>query len=335
MRRKHDQGITLIDLMISLTISLILLAGSTSFYFLNKVTYQIETALARMEENGRFLSYYLLTRLSHSNNYGCLQNVTSVNNLIRDQTVAFGPGGVFGVDGLANGFAPALPSHITGTPVPGTDVIGFSGASTNNILLTSHDMAAQVNPLNFHDDVPIKEGDAVVVTNCEVADLFIASSGTNANTVTHHVAYNTSNALSTRYESNSQVFLYETESFYIQDTGRVNADNQPVYALVSENMYHEIKEIAHGVEQMQVVYAIDTDTTPGTNIYQTAAEVQAASNWNRVVGVQISLLINSVEKATTAPQSYYYNGETLSNDDKMLRRQWDIFIPLVNRGGAL
>ena len=47
-------GLTLVELMVAITISLVLLAGVVQIFLSNKVTYRVQENLGRIQENGRF-----------------------------------------------------------------------------------------------------------------------------------------------------------------------------------------------------------------------------------------------------------------------------------------
>ncbi|NOX76094.1 MAG: prepilin-type N-terminal cleavage/methylation domain-containing protein [Gammaproteobacteria bacterium] len=57
--RIKQQGMTLIEVMISITISLVLLAGVLQIFASNKATYRVQDAMARVQEGGRFAIHFL------------------------------------------------------------------------------------------------------------------------------------------------------------------------------------------------------------------------------------------------------------------------------------
>ena len=125
-------------------------------------------------------------------------------------------------------------------------------------------------------------------------------------------------------------FLYY--AFYIKDTGRVNSQNQPILALVRLDSDGNEDEIAEGVEQMRITYGVDTDADNAADTYQTAAQVNSANNWNNVISVQINLLMATIDGVNDRSQAYTFNGVTTTPADRKLRRQWDTFVTLRNRG---
>ncbi|MGE0082035.1 MAG: prepilin-type N-terminal cleavage/methylation domain-containing protein [Thiohalomonadaceae bacterium] len=60
----RQKGITLVELMVAMVISLILLAGVSQIFISNRETYRIQNNLARLQENARFAIDLLRSDLS-------------------------------------------------------------------------------------------------------------------------------------------------------------------------------------------------------------------------------------------------------------------------------
>ncbi len=50
----HQEGFTLVEMMIAITLSLILLAGVLQIFLSSKTTYTVQEGLSRLQENARF-----------------------------------------------------------------------------------------------------------------------------------------------------------------------------------------------------------------------------------------------------------------------------------------
>lgn len=53
-QNRHQQGFTLVEIMVAMTISLLLLAGVLQIFLGSKVTYQLQNSIGRLQENVRF-----------------------------------------------------------------------------------------------------------------------------------------------------------------------------------------------------------------------------------------------------------------------------------------
>jgi type IV pilus assembly protein PilW len=114
------------------------------------------------------------------------------------------------------------------------------------------------------------------------------------------------------------------------------------YEIQSAKLYNNAAgELVEGVENMQILYGVDTDMIPAkpfgdgvANYYTegTAANFPAATDWAKVVSVRVSLLLQTVED-NIASQSlpYTYNGATITATDRRIRRVFNSTFALRNR----
>ena len=92
--------------------------------------------------------------------------------------------------------------------------------------------------------------------------------------------------------------------------------------------------LIEGIENMQILYGVDTDSDGTTgygapNYYVPASSV---TNMNQVVSIRISLLAVTLDdNLATQPQPYTYNGETTTPTDRKIRRVFTSTIALRNR----
>lgn len=327
------RGFSLVELMISIALGALVVVTVGEIYLSNRTTHNIQQALARLQENGRYVNFLLSRELRMAGYHGC-GNHSKVNatNLVSNQpNLSEFDVAIKGYDGLSAGFSPALPSYLTVNPAPGTDVIEVRMASFHGVNLTA-DMNQTNNPLLVHSRLGIQAGDIVMITNCAVGDIFKAGASTNATAITHTVSNNTSNHLSIPYLSNAQVMRFLYYAFYIKNSGRTNANGEPILSLYRQNISGVEEEIAEGVEQMQITYGVDTTGDRTANSYQSAAQVASGNNWNNVISVEINLLFATVENVNPKAQPYTFNGVTITPTDRKLRRQWSTFVTLRNRG---
>lgn len=330
--RQH-RGFTIVELMISIALGMLIIAGVAQVYLSNRNSFTTEEGLARVQENGRYANYMLSKDLRMAGFVGCgNQNNIRIANLIKTPSYVLSlDNPVRGYDSPASSFSPLLPANITGKALPGSDVIEVRMASFANARL-SDDMHKNNNPIPMVNRSSINAGDPVLITDCKVGDLFIAGSNNSAAVITHTVSNNTQNELSNAYTKNAKVMQFLYYAYYVKDTGRTNDSGQPIYALVRQNVNGTEEEIADGVEKMRIMYALDTDGDKNTDTYYTATQVENANSWDKVRGMQISLLLSTPENVSNKSQPYFFNGTSITPIDKKLRREWDSFINIRNRG---
>ncbi len=327
-----NKGFSIIEFLIAMTLGTLMVAAVGSVYLSNKSTYRVQEGLARLQENARYANYYLNHELRMVGYQGCGgESFVTMTNLVKNpsQVLVYNTP-LLGFDGLASSFSPALPANLTGKVATGTDSFEIRMGTDTNVQLKD-DMNQSNNPILVYDRLGIQAGEVVMISNCQVGDIFIAGGNTNATAITHTVSDNTSNSLSTAYTAGSHVMRYIYYAFYIKNTGRTNADGQPVYALVRQDVNGNETEIVDGVEQMRVRYGVDSNSDKTADTYQTATEVNNGNNWNNVISFKINLLFATVENVQNKPQSYLFDGQTLTPTDRKLRREWETFITIRNR----
>lgn len=331
---KRFLGLSIIEFMIALTIGTLIIATIGTIYINNRATYIIQEGLARLQENGRFANYYLARQLRMAGYQGCSnQEQITVTNLVQNVSTALDyDKPLEGYDGLGSSFSPLLPSNISDKgPLATSDVLEIRMASPISTQL-SNDMGTASDPILVYPLSGSPSGLPMMITNCIVGNIFIAGTTSTSSSITHSTPQNTSSNLSMAYPSNSLVMPYLYYAFYIKNSGRFNSLNEPIPALFRLDYNGNEEEIAEGVEQMHIFYGVDTDANNAADTYQTATQVDNANNWNNVISIQISLLFATIENVNDKSQSYTYNGSTTTPTDKKIRRQWDTFVTLRNRG---
>ena len=91
--RKHtyhkQNGLTLVEIMVALTISLVLLAGVVKIFQSAKQSYNIQQALSRIQENARLMTDVMIRDIATSGYLGCLGSTDEVVNTLQDQTANY------------------------------------------------------------------------------------------------------------------------------------------------------------------------------------------------------------------------------------------------------
>ncbi|WP_299771488.1 PilW family protein [uncultured Pseudoteredinibacter sp.] len=176
---KRQQGVGLIELMVSVTIGLLIMAGVVQLYLTSVESQRSQEGLSRIQENIRFASNRLNDEGSSSGFLGCLPRLdddTRVINLLAEGTGADADG----TPEVAN-----FSSSISGKDASGvnsTDEVFFRFALPRSIPLVEDfkpeldDQITLDNSINFqlaYDS--IKQWDVAVLTDCNYAVVFIVT----------------------------------------------------------------------------------------------------------------------------------------------------------------
>lgn len=336
MSLKKQQGLSLIELMISLLLSLIVIAAVIQVFLSSRQMYRVQTATAHIQENGRYAMHVLSDKLLNVGYQGCgsfqiadnevNNTLNTPSNYLWNFTVPLQGAEATG----PNLWTPSLDASIT-NPVAGSDVITVRTINQPEIRVTQH--PGGTPPGSAAIMVPagnlLQRFDIVMVTDCESAAIFQITSAnpSTSGTLTHNTGVgtpgNATKALGKNY-TGGWISRMLTTSFYVRN----NADGIP--ALYMKQGSNNVEELVSGVESMQLEYGIDTDGDGSTDAYRSA---NAVANWSQVVSIKIDLVMVSEEDNLTVegPQDYLLDGNTITPADRRLRSVFSKTITLRNR----
>ncbi len=333
---RQQQGLTLVEIMVALTIGMVLLGGVVTILVSSQQTYRVNEALARIQENSRF-AFQLLSRDIRMAGYmGCVGEGTVPVNTLNNSTDYLWNFGqpIQGYEATsASSWMPApLPTEIT-SPLGGRDILILRGVDGSDTRVISHPAGGVDGPGSADLKVTVGSGlqgnDIVLVTDCLAAAVFQI---TNINTSAgqDNIAHNTGagvpgNATKNMGQSfeGGEVVRISTRSYYVRTNINGNA------ALYWRRGNTDAEELVEGVEDMQIDYGVDTDGNRAADVYQTADLVV---DWENVVSVRINLLMQSTEdNITSQPQTYTFNGAVTTPADRRLRKTYSTVIALRNR----
>ncbi|SEK68789.1 type IV pilus assembly protein PilW [Pseudoxanthomonas sp. GM95] len=89
---RRQQGLTLIEIMVALTIGLLLLLGLIQIFSASRTAYQLSEGLARTQEDGRFAVDFLQRDIRMAGHSGCVNDEAHALSSVNTYTTAFGTG---------------------------------------------------------------------------------------------------------------------------------------------------------------------------------------------------------------------------------------------------
>ena len=289
----------------------------------------------RLHENGRYAIQYLTNNIRSAGYSGCATRaaslpVTNTLNNSGDFLWDFATG-IQGFEATgASLWTPTIDASVT-SPLTGGDVLTLRTISDPVIRVTAHPGGTPPGSASIHVNTQnqLEQFDIVMVTDCLTSAIFqISSANPNTSgTLAHNTGVgtpgNATKELGKDY-TGAEIVKLATTSFYVRN----NADGEPsLYHRISNNAAAELVE---GVENMQLVYGVDTDTDQSADQYVAANSV---TDWARVVSVRVSLLLRTLEDNLTVngPQTYSFNGATVTAADSRLRAVFSRTVSLRNR----
>ena len=326
-----QSGLSLIELMIALALGLVLTLGVVQVFLGTSQTYRVTDSLGKVQENIRFTLGTLQYETRMAGHFGCLIGEPVIQ---LDQTdAAYDPtvyenravrgweadntglGDDFTITTLtaggtawSNGSGDAIPAAIQGQIVPGTDFYVVSGGQRADVTLSGNPQNP-ANALTTNGSSNIPQGTVITVieSDCSDADMFQKSNNAASGGLTKGAGGapgNTTPAggFSGTYDDDADVFVFTSTAYFIGQ----GANGGP--ALFRERLdpgnTAGAVELAEGVENIQILYGLDTDPTPGANSYVTAANV---TNWDQVVSVRMALLYRTGDIISDVAEARAFN----------------------------
>ena len=361
-----QRGVTLIELMVSMTLGMIILGSALGAFSANKQSFRFSKALARVQEDGRFAMQSMARDIRMTGYIGCSSRQQVVVNTVATgapPSVDLGSA-LFGYDDGAGWWSAVDPpqDHL-GIDLTICDNVGGGNAvcQTSDILQVirgsetavalSTDMATSSDTVrvlrtefdDFEPPVAVSGApptgeDLIMITDCRRADLFRATSSV---LLVSEQVLTPNAALQQAYQAGAVVTPLIGATYFIADDnidedGDGNPDPIPALyriGLTDGGVAPVALPIAKGVEMMRITYGIDTGGDEYADAYVTAVGV---TDWSRVVSVRISLLIKSKDDfVTDDPVPVTFVDGTVvnsgANADRRLRLVFSTTVGLRNR----
>lgn len=316
------RGFSLVELMVAITIGLIILAAVSAMFVSSKRSYSTQDRLARLQENARFAMQFMTRDIRMAGYSGCAKDIPNINNVS-------GIGGLnIALEGIDNsgGTSTWLPSAAA-KPAginDGTDAFAIRAGDSSQITSLTSAMESEADFLPVASTTGLNGNDIVLVADCSNADV-LQITAVNSPLLEHAVN------LGKLYDTSAQVMKFYTRIYYVKD----RADGTPALFLIENGNEQELVE---GVEDLQILYGVDTDADGAPNVYKKAGDVGAA--WGSVKSVRIGMLVRTPNDKDIDPDirsSYDVNGNTFTvptdaggNRDRYQRRVFQTTVQLRN-----
>lgn len=363
--RKGQRGLSIIELMISLTLGLVLMAGVVQVFLANKVSQRMEQSISRVQENGRIALDMITQDLRSAAYIGCaapirLDNSTKAEIEVSAKDVAvtganFARDSVRGYSRLESGWKPALPSYLSSgsgnvsSARVGSDVVFLysstdSGAHINGSASGSGTISVE-RPSATSEC--FRKKDVVLISNCATADLVRVTNDPNCEnaivSLEHDSSLNSNAALSATYSSPSgaeltsgsrpRVLKFYQNVYSVQKTNRKYPDGTDIYALYRSANGDAAQELVEGIEFLRIEFG---EQLPNGNLRYVAPS-DATIKWENVVSARVGVLARSFDSVRDEDDARDYIiadqtiGKAQHGGGRALRQAFSVTVELRNR----
>lgn len=301
---KNQQGLSLIELMISITLGLILISGVIHVFLSSRTVFSTQQAMSRAQENGRLGMELMSEDIRMAGFWGCANRDSPMETDLpagfwNDYVAGGEPNSVQGlIASEINGLAPA--------PIANSPALVLRYASGNPQLLVAEN---DTNNLVVGGEVDkgctggICENKPAVISNCVAGRVFsptsISAAGTNRVRIDHAGHWDSSIIANIHeiFYPGAEVLPVNTLVFYLANN---TAGRPSLYRY--ESLSGSAVEVIEGVERINYQFGVNGN-------YIAAASV---TNWLEVTGVRVEMLVQGGEQSVlTDEHRYFFAGENV------------------------
>lgn len=335
---RKQAGLSLIELMISITLGLVLMAGVVQMFVSSKTVFSTQQSMSRIQETGRLAIEFLSRDIRMAGFYGCFRPspIDAARKLKNDTLVINSLYGNFGeaIRGYASkdALTAAEKAYLTNADLEAnTNVLVLRSASPSPRIINAvnTDTALQVYSTQpvVNDCVDgLCKNDAAVASDCFRARVLqvktLTASGSNL-TIEHPDNWSINTDITAKYTS-GEVLPMNTTSYFIA----MGASGAP--SLWQKLNQKTAVEVLEGVEK--IIYKFSTEKNA------TYQEAGAITNWAEVNSVRIFVVARSIENnAVPEPQPYVIDGVTTTPvaPDRYMRQVFTATVGLRSRAASM
>lgn len=304
---RASAGLSLVELMISITLVTIILAGVVKLYGDSHRSFLTNEGVARTQEGIRYVLDHISRSAARAGYMGCAQFIanpdpsdplgtSNIENLVDVTTQTgrlydFDTGPVFGTndDGLNN-----------------TDTLILRSARAADGIVVESISPVTVDGAELQSS-GIDKGDVVVLSDCKNIKIFMMTNDASASGVIEHAAVKIEDISNTRALFDGQENINQDQesvatlfpatgasvAYTINTSATAAAAGNACGAASPQScaLFANGQELLEGVEDLQVLYGQQS----GSNVrYRRADQV---TDWQGVVSVQVTITLNSVDNA--------------------------------------
>lgn len=362
----RQSGLSVVELLVSLVISMAVVAGSVQVVVTSKKNFLDQDEVTFIQTNARFALDLMAKDIRMAGYLGCAtQESVQIANSINDDA-----GGYISMHGL-RGFegetsTATFPADIAANAAVGTDAILIRRASESGEMdVSKHNAASAV--IHVWENHSYTPGSTLVIADASCRNVGIFQvSGPNsvpANHINHNTGSGTKNCTKIvkgkfvcdssckavscggygtatgEYGPGSKVMEFVSRVYYIGESTvmpgmpALKRSVLNVQGLPSTSS----EELALGVEDMEILYGIDSDDNGDVDQLRSAANMDLNGDgtitneeWDQVLNVKISLVFRSRNPVLPTTETRTLAGKDYQ--DRYMRQVVNSTVKIRNRG---
>lgn len=320
---RHQHGLSLIELMVAVVLGIFITGGMIQLFVNSNQSYRVQENISRLQENGRFALDFISKDVRVADFWGCLHGVAYIESNLN-------AGSVF------DNFDRAI-SATNNDGLNNSDSITISGAASSGVFVVDTPASTSAD-LKVTDNSGLLENDVVIVSDCSDGDIFQITNNPSTggaagkDEVIHNTGAvssgpgNQDKPLQKIYQTDAQIYKLRTVTYSIL----AGQNGQPALFRSVNGAANE--ELVEGIENMQILYGVDTNDVDDTANYYKPRDALTLVQMDQVNSIRITLVATTLEdNLATAAMPYSIFGVITTPADRKIRRVFTSTIAVRNR----
>lgn len=354
--RRHARGLTLVELLVSISIGLVVVGALAALYLSTARSYRQLEALGQLQSNARYVFEIMGYNIRMAGNMTCqVPGQANPTNFITNYNAAQQwwsntDQPLFGYEETADSnavgdanFPQTAPGGYGPNALRGDTLIVLRAnaddkpSATISSYVANTDSPIVLGSGNFDDD-DFDAGKLLLLTDCRTTSSIFSSTGQDKNKILHGKKLGSSTAGSTDI-AGAKVVTLSANAYYLRNSGRKYRNSssfipslyRQTLTTSSGSVATEGQELVSGVTDLQILYGVGTPNADGTLVISAYAEARNVTDWTRILAVRVTVLLESQDDNVSTESSSFTLGNGTVITDRRLRRSYTMTFGLRKR----
>lgn len=300
----RQRGISLVEIMIALALSLTLAFALVQLFITNKITYRTEEGISRIQENARYALDRMATDINSSGFLGCMPSSGNVDNVLSNSSGGYN-------------FAAGIEANNAGNTITIRRSVG-----AGRIAMTKPMDSLGISDVELDKTDPdyslLEQYQILAISDCTRAAVFMITNdpSTSNGTIQHKAGvtsplgkpnpgqsnsrdYLGSPAFGAEQSAVAEAFITTFRTYTVANStaannaGKACGTTTPQYCSLWRTDPSGTNELVEGVDSITTLFGIDANNDLVAERFVAAS---AVTDWNTVIAMRITLGFNSVQQ---------------------------------------
>lgn len=359
--RRHARGLTLVELLVSISIGLVVVGALVALYLSTARSYRQLEALSQLQSNARYVFEIMGYDIRMAGNMTCqIPGQANPSNFINNYAAQWWSNTdrpLFGQDETADSnavgdanFPQTAPGGYGPNALRGDTLIVLRANADETVgKVGSYDLGNAAIPFTAPPNTGFKSGQLLLLTDCSTTAAVFQKTGPNneASPIEHNKTANCSDYLKSNCASSGNIqdmtgaklLPLSANAYYLRNSGRkYSRSNSLIPSLYRQTLTTSsnapatsAEELVSGVTDLQILYGMGTPNADGTLVISAYVEARNVTDWTRVLAVRVTVMLESQDDNVSTASSSFTLGNGTVITDRRLRRSYTMTFGLRKR----